>query len=143
MASERPDGGSSSTGGEVPDSCDLRATVEWHFGELIEQVSVEHPVSRRELRAALATVEHEGQRREEELRSVGVPVQCEMPGVVFHLPGGIWRSVEAAGGVDQQEAVAARDVHRRMARTVTHCSTPSDAETDLFVLCSPRRSHQR
>lgn len=127
----------------MADSRDLRATVEWHFGELIEQVSVEHPVSRRELRVALAKVEHEGQRREEELRSVGVPVQCEMPGTVFHLPGSIWRSVEAAGDVDQQEAVAARDVHRRMARTVTHCSTPSDAETDLFVLCSPRLPHSQ
>lgn len=141
MASERPDGGSSSAGAEMPDGGDVRATVEWHFGELIDKVSVEHPVSRRELRAALATVEYEGQRREEQLRSVGAPVQCEMPGAVFRLPGGVWRSVESAGDVDEREAIAARDVHRRMARTVTHCSMPADADSDLFVLCSPRHSH--
>lgn len=143
MASERPDGGSSSTGEEMSDGGDVRATVEWHFGELIDQVSVEHPVSRRELRTALATVEHEGQRREGELRSVGAPVQSEMPGAVFRLPNGVWQSVEAASDVDQREAIAARDVHRRMARTVTHCSMQTNGESDLFVLCSPRHSHSR
>lgn len=125
----------------MPECGDVRARVEWHFGELIDRVSVEHPVTRRELRAALATVEYEGQRREEELRSVGTPVQCEMPGAVFHLPGGVWQSVETAGDVEDRAAIAARDVHRRMAKTVTHCSAPADAETDLFVLCSPRHQH--
>jgi hypothetical protein len=143
MASERPDGGSSSSGAEMPDGGDVRATVEWHFGELIDTVSVEHPVSRRELRAALATVECEGQRREEELRSVGTAVQCEMPGTVLCLPVGVWRSVESASDVDERQAIAARDVHRRMAKTVTHCSMQADPESDLFVLCSPRHSHSR
>lgn len=140
MGSEPPDSGPSSARGELPDSYDLQATVEWHFGELIRQVSVEHPISRRELRVALAAVEREGQRREEQLRSVGIPVRCEMPGAVFHLPSGVWQWVEAGGDVDRPDAVAARDVHRRMGKTVAHCSGGAGVETDLFVLCSPSHS---
>jgi hypothetical protein len=143
MASNRPDGGGPPTGREGPGSGDPRAAVEWYFGDLIDTVSVDYPVSRRDLGRALATVESEGRRRESELWSAGVPVRCEVPGAVFRLPGGTWRSLEAEGDVDKHEAAAAREVHRRMAQTVADIPEPGAPAEDLFVLCSPRGKHTK
>jgi hypothetical protein len=117
-----------------PELIQARAAVEWQFGELVERVATDHPVTRRRLAWTLAEVEHEAQRRELQHRSDDCLSEYEAPGAILRLPGGTWQLLEQAQGLSDAESVAARDVHRRMAEAVAGDRNP-DPGADLFVLC--------
>lgn len=121
-------------GARPPELIQARAAVEWQFGELVEQVATDHPVTRRRLAWTLAEVEREAQRRDLERRSNDRCSEYNAPGAILKLPGGTWQSLEQAQDLSDAESVAARDVHRRMAEAVAGDRNP-DPGADLLVLC--------
>jgi hypothetical protein len=137
MDGDRPDSGPSHPGGEPrgPEFVEARAAVEWQFGDLVERVAVDHPITGRHLVRTLAAVEREAQRREARLLSAGTRVHCDLPGAVLRLPRGAWQSIERAEELTEHEAVAVRDIHRRLAEPVT-AGAPDRHQSGLFVLCS-------
>jgi hypothetical protein len=116
---------------------DAGAVVNWYFGDIIDRVARDRPVSRPRLRTVLARIEEEVQSRESRLREVGERVECRSaPGIVLRLPGGWWRSLEQERGLTDREALAVRDVHRRMTASLAGGESPVEPGTDPLVLCA-------
>jgi hypothetical protein len=121
--------------GEIErDIRDARSIVDWYFGDLIEEVARERPVSDEQLLTALTRIELEARARRNQLesRADAVPT-LGAPGEVFATPMGTWEVMARAHDLTQAEDRAVRDVHRTMARSIA--DPPED--DDLVPLVSP------
>lgn len=105
--------------------------VERYFGDLIDEVALEAPVSRTRLVRGLAVVDQCG-------RETGHPEELavdrvETPeGVVFVLPVDAWGAV--TDDLLPVTALAVRETHRRLARALL--TDPLPPRTDPYVLLS-------
>lgn len=117
---ERQDGPIRTEIGEAErDIRDARSVVDWYFGDLIEDVAQERPVSDEQLLTALTRIELEGRARRNQLESRAEPVPTMgAPGEVFAMPVGTWEVMVRAHDLGQAEGRAARAVHRKMARSI-------------------------
>lgn len=111
------------SGEAAPDFEAARDAVEGYFGELVAEVALEAPLSRTRLLAALARVQRAAVSGGP--RATAPPVLHAGPAErVVHLPEVDWEALVRSGGLTQTEAAAAREVHRRLAETVTADSPP-------------------
>jgi hypothetical protein len=114
---------------------DVRATVDWYFGNLVDQVAADCAVSCEQLVAALASVEREASTRRDQLAERGEEVSTAgAPGEVLALPVGTLRVLTRACDLSTEEAEAVRSVHRRMARAIARL--PEDDSTDAVVFAA-------
>jgi len=98
---------------------DARSVVDWYFGDLIEDVAGEHPVSDEQLLTALTRIELEARTRRDQLESRADPVSTMgAPGEVFVTPVGTWEVMVRSHDLAEAEGRAARTVHRKMARSI-------------------------
>lgn len=111
--------------------------VEWYFDEFLEEVALDHPVTRRALSSTLVRVQ-----RHAEERSI---IDCSEPTRVVRdtdmewvawLPEGSWAAVRTAVDSSSVEMVACQSVHRRVVRTIDRHHHPVDAEP--IALLRPR-----
>lgn len=114
---------------------DVRAVVDWYFGDLVERVAADRAVSAEQLVAALAGVEHEARGRRDQLEDRGERIPTAgAPGTVLAVPVGTFRVLTRACDLSDEAAAAVRTVHDRMARSVAR---PPDGETaDAVVLAA-------
>jgi len=113
-------------GGVERDIRDTRTMVEWYFGDLIDSVARDNPVSDEQLLAALTWIDLEARTRREELEQRGDSVPTKgAPGDVVAVPAGTWRVMARAHDLSEAEEKAARSVHQRMARSI---AKPPEAE---------------
>lgn len=117
---------------------DARSVVDWYFGDLIEDVAQERPVSDEQLLTALTRIELEARARRTQLesRADAVPT-LGAPGEVFATPVGTWEVMARAHDLTQAEDRAVRGVHRKMARSIA--DPPED--DDLVPLVYPAEPH--
>jgi hypothetical protein len=138
-----PDKGESQTRGrgeadsEV-DFRDTRSVVDWYFGDLVEHIAAEQPISEDQLLAALTWTELEGRCRHEEGESFGEMIRCpKAPGTVYRVPVETWRELEEAQELSEAEGHAVRAVHRRMVRSIVNIELADG--TEPFVFCAEPR----
>jgi len=114
---------------------DVRATVDWYFGDLVDQVVADCGVSHEQLIRALASIEQEASARRDQLAERGRVVSTAgAPGEVLALPVGTLQVLTRACDLSGEEAEAVRSVHRRMARAIA--SLPEDDSTDAVVFAA-------
>lgn len=117
---------------------DARSVVDWYYGDLIEDVAQEHPVSDEQLLTALTRIELEARARRNQIesRTESVPTMGA-PGEVFATPIGTWKVMVRSHDLGQAEGRAARSVHRKMARSIA--DPPEDDElVPLVYPAEPR-----
>lgn len=111
-----------------------RDAVDWYFGDLVDSVARESPVSRAALTDALAELQLAGTRRRALIESRAVtrdePVQG--PEVVFALPDDVWRTLGDDGELSAPERQTARELHRQMSTALG--ATVAEEAAPLVVL---------
>lgn len=114
---------------------DVRATVDWYFGDLVGQTVADRAVSREQLIGALARLESEARARREQLADRGDEVSTAgAPGEVLAVPVGTFQVLTRACDLTDEEADAVRSVHRRMAVAIARL--PEDESTDAIVFAA-------
>ncbi|MFC7177026.1 hypothetical protein [Halosegnis marinus] len=99
---------------------DEYGAVEELFGDLIDEVALEAPVSRGRLVAALARADAHGPPADS--------AATVRDGLAVHrLPVDGWNAVAAACGLTPAAEVAAREVHRRLAAALGVAADPTEA----------------
>lgn len=95
-----------------------RSAVEEYFGDLIDAVALEAPVSRAMLVSAMTCVQVAATRRRSLLESKGVREGGADGAVVFSLYPETWTVLTGAHQLSTTEAMAVQAVHHRMARAL-------------------------
>jgi hypothetical protein len=114
---------------------DIRATVDWYFGDLVDEVVAERAVSHEQLIGALASLEGEARSRWDQLADRGDAVSTAgAPGEVLAVPVGTFQVLTQACGLSDEETDAVRAVHRRMARAIARI--PEDESVDAIVFAA-------
>lgn len=111
---------------------EVRETVEWYFGELLEGVARETAVTRVRLVDALASLHLAALDRRAMLHEEGTVARWSETETVHVLPESVWTGLADAGDVPEAEERAAREVHRRMGHTLA----AADGGRVPFVLVS-------
>lgn len=135
---EQQDGPVQSEVGEIErDIRDARSVVDWYFGDLVENVAQDRPVSDEQLLTALTRIELEARARRNVIESRAEPIPTMgAPGEVFATAVGTWNVLVRSHDLTQAEERAARKVHRKMARSIA--DAPED--DDLVPLVYPTDS---
>lgn len=114
---------------------EIRATVDWYFGDLVDEVVADRAVSHEQLVGALATLEDEARSRREQLADRGEAVSTAgAPGEVLAVPVGTFQVLTRACDLSDEETTAVRSVHRRMARAIARL--PEDEAVDAIVFAA-------
>jgi hypothetical protein len=114
---------------------DIRATVDWYFGDLVDEVAADYAVSCEQLVGALANIEREASARRDQLAERGRAVSTAgAPGEVLALPVGTLQVLTRACDLSGEESEAARSVHRRMAQAIARL--PDEDATDAIVFAA-------
>jgi hypothetical protein len=126
-----------SVGGEAGaaerDIRDTRAAVDWYYGDLVDDVVGEHPVSQDGLLSALTRVELEARSRRDQLEQRAEPVPTKgAPGEVLALPVGTFQVLTRAHDLSEPQTAAVQAVHNRMARSIAR--PPEDDDVVPLVL---------
>jgi len=115
-----------------------RTRVEWYFGDLVNTVSTEYPVTRPALVGTLATLESHARDQESLLRDRGDRLgDAHAPGQVLQVPLQVWSVLEETSDRDGEELRAARAVHRRMGVALTGEEPAPAAPFFVFAAESP------
>lgn len=125
------------------DGTEIRAAVDWYFGELVDEVAVDCAVSCDQLVGALERIEREARSRRNQLDGRAEQVSTAgAPGEVLTVPVGTFQVLTRACGLSDAESEAVRQVHRRMARAIA--TVPDDDDDDrqpLVYVASPADLH--
>ncbi|WP_394742650.1 hypothetical protein [Natronococcus roseus] len=115
---------------EFARACDLVAA---YFGETVDAVALEAPVSRPQLVAVLARVQLSARQSaiDGTLPDRDVCYRSNDETVLW-LESGFWAEIRERHGLEVAERRAARDVHRRLLEAIV--GEPSGSETEPFVL---------
>jgi hypothetical protein len=115
-----------------------REYLEWYFGDLLEEVSAESPVSRARLGATLVKLHVSAERRRAFLVERCARTHQSSEEQILWLTDPLWETLAGPHDISPLEVEAAVTVHRRMAAAIegsTHAPRP---ETKPFVLLSIR-----
>ncbi|MDG5820657.1 hypothetical protein [Natronococcus sp. A-GB7] len=117
---------------EFARACDLVAA---YFGETIDDVALEAPVSRPQLVAVLARVQLGGRQFaiDGALPERDVLYRSNDETVLWLEPG-FWTGIRERHGLEVAERRAARDVHRRLLESIVGEPSATGSETEPFVL---------
>jgi hypothetical protein len=119
-------------GASVGGVIEARATVDWYFGELTEQVAAKRAVSSEQVVAALASLEREARRRRDQLDERGEAVSTAgAPGEVLVIPVGTFQVLVRACGLS--------DTHDHAFDTHDHGW--GDWPSTVVLACRRGRSH--
>ncbi|RQG96759.1 hypothetical protein [Natrarchaeobius oligotrophus] len=117
---------------EFSRACDL---VEEYFGDTIDDVALNSPVSRQQLVAVLARAQLSGRQLAlEGLPEDGRVVYRSDQETLLWLDGGFWTDVRDTHNLEADEGRAAREVHRRILEAVDGDVGYTDRQRDPFVL---------
>ncbi len=111
----------------------LRAAAErteWYFGELIDRVTADHPVTRQQVIRALAEIDRSAQCQDPLIHKHSEPVDTTAPGQVLRLPPTVWEELSDAHELSGREAQAARAVYQEMATAIL----PHHAESEAPIV---------
>jgi hypothetical protein len=111
---------------------EVRETVEWYFGELLDSVASQTPVTRGGLLDALTSLHLAALDRRAVLLERGTVVWWSETETVHALPECVWTTLADAGDVTDPHERAAREVHRQMGIALA----TADDERLPFVLVS-------
>ena len=121
---------------EFSRACDL---VEDYFGETIDEVAINAPVSRRQLVAVLARAQLTGrQLAVDGLTDEGDVVYQSNDETLMWLDGGFWVDLRGQHHLKPDEGRAAREVHRRLIEAIDGDVPYYNRERDPFVLIERR-----
>lgn len=121
---------------EFSRACDL---VEAYFDDLIEDVALHAPVSRRQLVAVLARAQLSGRGLgPEQLREEGEVTYQSNDESLFWLDGTFWARLRQRHNLSPDEGRAAREVHRRIIEAIDGDVGYYNRERDPFVLVERR-----
>ncbi|WP_049926752.1 hypothetical protein [Natronomonas moolapensis] len=110
------------------------AIVEDYFGDLIDDVAVHAPVSRRQLVAVLARAQLSGARLADDgLADNGDIVYQSNGETFFWLDGDFWANLGGDHYLRPDEGRAAREVHRRLVEAIGGVAD-CNRERDPFIL---------
>lgn len=111
-----------------------REYVEWYFGDLIDTVSTERPISRPRLVSALVKLHVSAVRREGFiLERCETSHRTESERILW-MPLSLWETLERSQDLTAIEAAAAREVHWKMAASIEGSLHTPRPETEPFVL---------
>ncbi|WP_435363620.1 hypothetical protein [Haloarchaeobius sp. DYHT-AS-18] len=117
---------------EFSRACDL---VEDYYGDLIDEVALHAPVSRRQLVAVLARAQLSGRGLgPDTLTEQGEEVFQSNDETLFWLDGSFWRRLRENHNLSPDEGRAAREVHRRIIEAIDGDVGYYNRERDPFVL---------
>ena len=121
---------------EFSRACDL---VEDYFGETIDEVAINAPISRRQLVAVLARAQLSGRRLAVDgLTDDGDGVYQSNDETLLWLDGGFWTDLRGRHHLKPDEGRAAREVHRRLIEAIDGDVPYYNRERDPFVLIERR-----
>jgi hypothetical protein len=121
---------------EFSRACDL---VEDYFDDLIDDVALHAPISRRQLVAVLARAQLSGRGRGPgELREEGELTYQSNDETLFWLDGTFWARLRRQHNLSPDEGRAAREVHRRLIEAIDGDVGYYNRERDPFVLVERR-----
>jgi DNA-binding Lrp family transcriptional regulator len=121
----------------VPDDDFSRAidSVEGYFGDLIDEVAVHAPVSRRQLVAVLARAQLSGhQLASDGLTDNGDIVHQSNDETLMWLDRSFWSTLHGLHQLGPNEGRAAREVHRRLIESMAGDVADYNRERDPFIL---------
>jgi hypothetical protein len=117
---------------EFSRACDL---VEDYFGDLVDDVALHAPVSRRQLVAVLARAQLSGRERGPDgLESLGEQQYQSNDETLYWLDDEFWSRLRADHNLSADEGRAAREVHRRVIEAIDGDVSYYNRERDPFVL---------
>jgi hypothetical protein len=117
---------------EFSRACDL---VEAYFGDIIDDVALHAPVSRRQLIAVLARAQLSGRQFTlDGLTQQGEIVYQSNTETLLWLDGGFWTDMRGQHHLEANEERAAREVHRRLIEAIDGDVPYYNRERDPFVL---------
>ncbi|WP_435360499.1 hypothetical protein [Haloarchaeobius sp. DFWS5] len=121
---------------EFSRACDR---VEAYFGDLVDDVALHAPVSRRQLVAVLARAQLSGwSESTAKLREEGELVYQSNDESLFWLDGSFWRGLRDDHNLTPDEGRAAREVHRRIIEAIDGDVGYYNRERDPYVLVERR-----
>jgi hypothetical protein len=118
--------------GEFSRACDL---VEAYFGDLVDDVALHAPVSRRQLVAVLARAQFSGRDLGPgELTDIGEQLYQSDDETLYWLDGEFWSRLRREHNLSSDEGRAAREVHRRIIEAIDGDVSYYNRDRDPFVL---------
>jgi hypothetical protein len=117
---------------EFSRACDL---VEEYYGDVVDDVALHAPVSRRQLVAVLARAQLSGRDLgPSELSSMGEERFQSNDETLYWLDGEFWSRLRREHNLSPDEGRAAREVHRRMIEAIDGDVSYYNRDRDPFVL---------
>ncbi|WP_222919081.1 hypothetical protein [Natrinema sp. SYSU A 869] len=117
---------------EFSRACDL---VEAYFGEMIDDVALHAPISRRQLIAVLARAQLSGRQFAiDGLTEQGEIVYQSTNETLLWLDGGFWTDMRGTHHLEPDESRAAREVHRQLIEALDGDVSYYNHDRDPFVL---------
>ncbi|NHN40465.1 hypothetical protein G9C85_02285 [Halorubellus sp. JP-L1] len=118
--------------GEFSRACDL---VEAYFGDLVDDVALHAPVSRRQLVAVLARAQLSGREYgPDELADLGEELHQSNDETLYWLDDQFWSRLRREHNLSPDEGRAAREVHRRIIEAIDGDVSYYNRDRDPFVL---------
>jgi hypothetical protein len=118
--------------GEFSRACDL---VEVYFGDLVDDVALHAPVSRRQLVAVLARAQLSGRDLGPNgLDDLGEELYQSNDETLYWLDGEFWSRLRREHNLSPDEGRAAREVHRRIIEAIDGDVSYYNRDRDPFVL---------
>lgn len=112
--------------------CDL---VEDYYGDLVDEVALHAPVSRRQLVAVLARAQLSGRDLGPDgLSDLGDELYQSNDETLYWLDGEFWARLRNEHNLSPDEGRAAREVHRRIIEAIDGDVSYYNRERDPFVL---------
>jgi len=117
---------------EFSRACDL---VEEYYGDLVDDVALHAPVSRRQLVAVLARAQLSGRDHgPDELANIGEELHQSKDETLYWLDGEFWSRLRREHNLTPDEGRVAREVHRRIIEAIDGDVSYYNRDRDPFVL---------